>query len=112
MLIGVACCSPQDVTRGSWLLTSCQLAVKTIDDSTFTESAFEAYRDGLCRGLIHGISDVSPKVCAGEDVTYGQEVRVVFKYLQDHPEELDQKSSRLVEKALAKAFPCSKKVDN
>jgi hypothetical protein len=48
----------------------------------------------------------SPEVCTGQNVTHRQEVRVVVKYLQDHPEELDQIGGRLVEKASAQAFPC------
>jgi hypothetical protein len=49
---------------------------------------------------------MSPKVCPAKDSTYEQGTRVVVKYLQDHPEELHMKSSALVERALAKAFPC------
>jgi hypothetical protein len=56
--------------------------------------------------MIEGISDASPKVCPPYESTYGQEFRIVTKYLQDHPEELHLKNSDLVEKALAKAFPC------
>jgi hypothetical protein len=106
MFIGVAVCSPQDVTRGNWLLTSCQFSVKSIDDPHSPEDQFEGFRDGYCRGLVQGIATASPKVCQGENVTVGQEVRVVFKYLQDHPEELDKRNTTLVEKALVKAFPC------
>ncbi len=108
MFIAVAVCSPQDVTGGSWLFGSCQLAVKQMDDPHFVEDHFEAYRDGYCRGLVHGVADASPHVCPGEKVTYGQEVRVVVKYLQDHPEELDRPGSILAEKALAKGFPCER----
>jgi hypothetical protein len=108
MFVAVAVCSPQDVTSGNWLLTSCQLAAKSIDTPHVEENVFESFRDGYCQGLILGVSAASPHVCPGENVTHGQEVRVVAKYLQDHPEELDKAGNTLVEKALVKAFPCQK----
>jgi hypothetical protein len=99
--------SPQEeVTSGNWLLVSCQVTVKTVDDPTFKENDYESFRDGFCRGIVEGVSDASPKVCPPKDSTYGQSDRVVVKYLQDHPEELHMKNSTLVETALAKAFPC------
>jgi hypothetical protein len=96
----------EDVTSGNWLLVSCQLSVRSMDDSAFHENTFESYREGFCNGLVEGVSNASSKVCRKEEVTNGQELRVVLKYLQDHPEELHLRSSALVEKALAKAFPC------
>jgi len=101
--------SPQeDYTSGSWLLVSCELAVRSDDDKAFQENNFESYRNGFCRGIVDGVSDVSPKVCQPQGSTYGQYHRVVLKYLQDHPEELHLRNSELVEKALAKAFPCQR----
>jgi hypothetical protein len=110
VFVAVAVCSPQvdNVTRGNWLLTSCQFSAKSIDDPNFNENGLEDFRDGYCRGLVQGVSDASPRVCPGENVTHGQQVRVVVKYLQDHPEELDKLGSTLVDKALAKGFPCKK----
>src|SRR5271157_3443922 len=91
---------------GSWLLVSCELTVRSDDGETFHEDSFQAYRDGFCRGMVDGVADASPKVCVPPDSTYGQYHRVVLKYLQDHPEALHLRHSELVEKALAKAFPC------
>src|SRR5450631_872963 len=96
--------SPQeeDYTGGNWLLVSCQVTVKTTEDSRFVENTFESYRDGYCRGLVAGVADASPHVCPPRSVTHGQQVKVVLKYLQDHPEELHLHNSDLVEKSLAK----------
>ena len=80
-----------------------------MDDRNYSENTFEAWRDGYCTGLVYGISNASPHVCPDEEVTTGQETRVVLKYLQDHPEELHLDNAVLVEKALEKAFPCPKK---
>ena len=95
----------QDVTTGTWLLGSCQITVKATDDRTFQENDLESFRDGFCRGMIEGVSKASPRVCL-DDVTYAQEVRIVLKYLQDHPEEIHQRNAILVDKALSRAFPC------
>ena len=106
MFVGCATCSPQDVSIGNWLLTSCQLSIKSLEAEHVSDSPYEAMRDGYCTGLVQGIADTSPHVCPGEHVTNGQTIRVVLKYLQDHPEVLNRKSSRLAEEALSKAFPC------
>ena len=98
----------EDVTSGNWLLVSCQLSARAMDDSTVEQTKFDSYRVGICNGLVEGVGDVSPRVCRDSSVTYGQQLRVVVKYLQDHPEELHLRNTALVEKALAKAFPCGK----
>jgi hypothetical protein len=109
MLITVGTRSPQEnPIDGNWLLTSCQIALKHLDDPQTTLSYLDAVRIGYCEGITQGAGYVSPKVCTGEDVILVQAIRVVVKYLQDHPEELDQRNSVLVERALAKAFPCNK----
>jgi len=101
--------SPQkDVTTGNGLLGSCQIHVKSMEDRSYNENIFEAYRDGYCSGLVFGVSSASPHVCPDERVTSGQQIRVVLKYLQEHPGELHLDDAMLVEKALAKAFPCPK----
>lgn len=62
---------------------------------------------GYCVGFITGV-DSEVENCEGENVTKGQVIKVVVKYLDDHPEELDQRASDLVRRALLKAFPCPK----
>ena len=61
---------------------------------------------GFCLGIVKGVTDTSTKVCPPKEVNVGQNVRVVLKYSQDHPEELHVNQSPLIEKALSKAFPC------
>jgi hypothetical protein len=95
-------------TDGNDLLVSCQLSVHWLDDHSTAMNSLEDYRDGFCRGLVTGVADASPKVCATEGITLGQNIRIVTKFLQDHPERLQLRATELVEQALAKAFPCSK----
>lgn len=98
----------EDVTRGNWLLGSCQAAVKTFDDPSYHEDLYEAYRDGYCRGLVMGVSAASPLICPDDNVIHSQQVRVVLKYMQDHPEDLHLEGTQLVYEALKKAFPCKR----
>jgi hypothetical protein len=58
--------------------------------------------------LVEGIATMSKDICTDGDVTMGQQIRVVVKYLEDHPEELNKLSAVLIEKSLSKAFPCKK----
>ena len=47
-----------------------------------------------------------PPFCAPNDVTLGQRVAVVVKYVDEHPEDMDLKFFRLAHEALLKAWPC------
>ena len=103
--VGSSSAQQQDVTSGTWLQGSCQITVKATDDRTFQENDLESFRDGFCRGMIEGVSSASSRVCP-ESRDLVQEVRIVLKYLQDHPEELNQRNTTLIDKALSRAFPC------
>jgi hypothetical protein len=95
-------------STGNYLLEACQITVRVTDNPGTTLGIYDAWRDGYCRGIVEGVGEKSPATCQPNDVTFGQEVRVVVKYLQDHPEKLNLRSSTLVELALSSAFPCSK----
>jgi Rap1a immunity proteins len=69
-----------------------------------TSGSFEA---GYCVGFITGV-DSQVENCPGDNVTRGQVLKVALKYMDDHPEELDQAASTVVRRALLKAFPCPK----
>jgi hypothetical protein len=93
---------------GNYLLRSCQITVRMLNDPHSRLDIYESWRDGRCRGLVEGVSDASPEVCADESVTLQQEYRVVLKFLEDHPEKLNMRDSALVRDALAQAFPCKR----
>jgi Rap1a immunity proteins len=67
------------------------------------------FESGLCAGFIIGVSVAIDDVCRGPNVTNGQVIKVARKYLDDHPEELDQSAQTLVHRSLTKVFPCEKK---
>lgn len=100
----------QDTKSGNFLLDSCQISLRVAEnpDIDSTLSKYEIWRDGLCQGTVEGVAVASPIICLPEGVTVHQEIRVVVKYLQGHPEKLHLRSTSLVESALSEAFPCSK----
>jgi hypothetical protein len=94
---------------GNALLRGCNVELRPHGPFTLVETS----QSGYCRGLIKGIYDVfllyEPGiVCAPDQVTLRQNVRIVVKYLNDHPEELHIQDSLLVIRALSKAYPCKR----
>ncbi len=64
-------------------------------------------------GKAYGVKDIAAKYerlmvfCVPEGkVTRLQKIRVVVKYLEDHPEKLHEPPSVLITRALNEAFPC------
>ena len=105
IFLPVSPAAQNDSADGNKLILSCKAAVEFAEGRDW-KSGGEAFDMGFCLGLVEGVAYVSPEVCTSKDVTHGQEVRVVLKYLNDHPEKLTLRRERLVEAALAQAFPC------
>lgn len=108
LAVGVGFCSDHS-SDGNQLLVLCQMSVKEMDTGDYRFAANQvvaAVQDGICIGLVKGVSDVSPHVCPPKDAPYGQEIRIVVRYLENHPEELHLRDTALIEKALSQAFPC------
>lgn len=97
-----------DITNtGNELITECAVAVRFMDTGA-NGNAAESFASGDCHGVVHGVSSVlqfSGELSIPDGTTGGQLIRIVEKYLQDHPEELNESDSKLVVKALTKAFP-------
>jgi Rap1a immunity proteins len=66
------------------------------------------FESGLCAGFIIGVSVSIDDVCRPDNATNGQVIKIARKYLDDHPEELNQSAQSLVHHSLIKAFPCTK----
>jgi hypothetical protein len=103
----VSLAAQNDSADGNKLILSCKAAVEFAEGKEW-KSGGEAFDMGFCLGLVEGVAFSSPEVCTSSDVTHGQGARVVLKYLNDHPEKLSLRRDRLVEAALAQAFPCEK----
>jgi hypothetical protein len=71
----------------------------------------ETYNAGYCVGLVRGVSATLIAIgviALPEAYTTEQGIRVVMKYLQDHPADLAREDVGLVGKALMEAFPAKK----
>jgi hypothetical protein len=98
MVLGNASAQTESGSTANYLADSCK-------DWDTTKAG--SYDSGYCLGFIKGV-DSEIDVCERKNVTVGQVVKVALKYMDDHPEELDQPASTVVRRALEKAFPCSK----
>ena len=110
-------------TLGVELLKKCNASIAALDGST----TFDAKDAVFCRAFIEGVMQTSTAVqtlaaqagkgggpewlpqvvfCAPASVKFAQEIRVVHKWLQEHPAERYEPAGLLVLIALGKAFPC------
>ena len=104
--------SPQafaGIADGNQLLPECQALVRSMDNE-----GVNTFDTGHCFGVVQGVADMlaffkdsrSKKTCIPTTVSYGQDVRIVTKYMQDHPENLNIAQTVLITIALDDAYPC------
>ena len=109
---------------GNDLLSHCKAWVRILDDPKRANdvSSDDPVNGAHCVGDIAGIVDelyewqVSDKgimdtahhLCVPDGVTPNQTVRVVAKWLDDHPARLNEPAVRLTLTALKDSFPCVK----
>jgi hypothetical protein len=55
----------QNASDGNYLLVSCQISVRSIDNPYVTLTKDEDFRDRFCRGVVLGVGDASSLVCQG-----------------------------------------------
>jgi hypothetical protein len=66
---------------------------------------------GFCMGIVEGLMWSLPGwgvVCLPKGVTTGEGLKVLVKYMEDHPEELHDRTAELAFRAFVKAWPCSR----
>jgi hypothetical protein len=119
--------SPHPPKDGNDLLAYCQELIDTADKKRAMpdggpEMVLYAYRVSWCGGFVDGVVNANalyqdylkntktkPYFCPPESgMTTGQSVRVVVKFLRDHPESLHVVPGALVLVALRTAFPCNR----
>jgi hypothetical protein len=80
------------------------------DMAQLTEMGFACvtYVAGLTDGIamFAGKGSIHEMYCAPSGVTHGQSVRLLVKYIKDHPEKSQEETRLLMLAALVKAFPC------
>ncbi|MCP3444586.1 Rap1a/Tai family immunity protein [Bradyrhizobium sp. CCGUVB14] len=108
MAIGLLTMRPtlanEDTTSGSYYLRhGCK------PNLTKTLTQLEAFETGWCSGTIYGLHYAADMktICSPPDVTVAQEVGIVTKYIEDHPETRERPFRLLALAALKEAFPCA-----
>jgi hypothetical protein len=100
---------------GNKLLQQCKQVVRLSENDW---NGIDVLDSSACMGQMKGILDMNSiyrvmlmdkgaLFCPPAEVTVGQSIRVVTKYLEDHPEELHEDSTVLIVKVLHKTFSCS-----
>lgn len=108
--------APSAITfDGNNLLKKCSVCIKVIDgseNSSYEDSLSTVYCLSLLRGILdmntkYQAANRSPFFCLPEmGITNSQAVRIVLKYLHEHPEKLHDIDSRIAIKAFMDVFPC------
>jgi hypothetical protein len=104
---------------GNELLQNCQAALSMPGTPEGHSQMVEAERmKGMnCFGYVRGVWDTfslyeaagyPPLACIPQEATVGELVRVIVKYLNDHPNQLHEPDNVSLFKALKEAYPCKK----
>ena len=98
---------------GDQLLSKCQEAIKGADG----DANYNSSDTNLCFGYLQSAADthhaytksglVEPIFCRPEGISVGKLVLIVVKFLETHPDVLQNAAGGLVSAALREAFPCS-----
>ena len=99
---------------GNELLNNCNAALRVFDNQS--HAVDDLTKAGFCLGYISGARDTlifwqltSPdakRVCFPVNVSIPQLIRVVVKYLNENPKDLNMEEIFLVLPAFKNAFPC------
>jgi len=104
------CAAEERTYTGNELLNNCNNVIAGVEGRSH-----DMFVGGYCLGYVDGIDDAlnilpienfDRGYCRPKNVTAGQLVRVVVKYLKNHPEKLHENQFLLTLSALLNAFPC------
>jgi len=90
----------EDQTSGNYWLHECKKDPKQLAETSGT------FQYGWCFGVVYGLS-LHPQICVPTQVPVVQEMDVVLKYLDAHPETRHKSFRLLALEALKEAFPCA-----
>jgi len=78
-----------------------------VDDGTIDGNRCDAYMLGFVHAL--SLASDSKVWCLPDNLTRGQSVLIVRKWMRDNPEELHQSAGVVASRALLSAFACKKR---
>jgi hypothetical protein len=105
---------------GNELLAQCTNLLTVVDQAGKKTNPVEsAFASGSCTGIAFGVTHTiitynlvskpsKPLVCLPDTgITNGQAVRIIVKFMQEHPQDLHQDAGAIAVVALGRAFPCA-----
>jgi len=107
--------TPAHSETGNGLLQACEALEREIRISGRDVQLPERADVHICWGYMGAVQDFSVMVddgktlfrsCPGPKTTLTQLIRVFTNYARTHPQELHEKASRVVYRAMLSAFPC------
>jgi Ssp1 endopeptidase immunity protein Rap1a len=93
------------ISNGSSLLQHCEIALKV--DKTGADIANGMYLLGYVNGVL-GAHQIDTGYKIPPDITNDQKIRIIKKWLDDHPKTLNQDAGFLILYSLMDAFPAKK----
>ena len=113
-----------DLDTGNDLLRACEALIEgpeSISNSSLQAKLDWVSESEFCYGYIKGVVEwngsyekrlenvpIKPIFCIGENqVEINQLVNIAIKFMNDHPEELNEKGITILNSAFSQAFPCS-----
>jgi Rap1a immunity proteins len=97
-LIGTVAMAEENRKSANFMMPACRDSLRRDTSATFQQ--------GVCTGLIEGISYMDNSQCQPDGVTIGQEIRVVVAYIDARPARMHENFRDLVVEALRAAWPC------
>ncbi|ATR84458.1 hypothetical protein CS390_18970 [Pseudomonas sp. HLS-6] len=107
--------SNQDTGDGNQLLKDCKTNIRLMNGSHFQQSD-DGIGVGSCVGLVEGVMKTMAylntalekdlRVCWPDNITNGQGIRIVVKYLEEHPKDLHKDRTLLAMFAFSQAYRC------
>lgn len=103
---------------GNFILSKCNATIRVMDGEKLTSKTDE-FGIGQCFGLVEGVRNTlvylndfvesDLKICwPKEGIPNGQAIRILVKYLNEHPADLNDDQTFLTMMAFKNAYPCRK----
>ena len=105
---GVAVAEPNQ-TSADYIMSGCRDAASLIAFSDVGESEEEAYRMGLCAGIVVGLSFMGQPhgICVPAGTSSQQATSVVVQYIDGQPARIHEDFNPFAVEALRANWPCS-----
>jgi hypothetical protein len=105
---GVAVAEPNQ-TSADYVMPGCRDAASLIAFSDVGESEEDAYRMGLCAGIVVGLSFMGQPhgICMPAGTSSQQATSVVVQYIDGQPARIHEDFNRFAVEALRANWPCS-----